>query len=126
MAEERADALIEFGTYDVFEPACLRVGLAVVSGKSVLEEAFGQPMPAYDASSALATHWRKLRLAVLQFDQMPLAHPAQGFRRGPVVQNGKTASRSRCLQRLDIRGLAFFAANPDLFKKVIESNLIVG
>ena len=77
MAEERADALIEFRADDVFEPAGLRVSLGIVDGKSVFEEAFSQPMPAHDAPRALAAHRRKLRLAVLQFDQMPLAHAAQ-------------------------------------------------
>ena len=76
MAEERADALIEFGADDVFEPACLRVRLSIVDGESVFEEAFSQPMPAHDATRALASHRRKLRLAVLQFDKVPLAHPA--------------------------------------------------
>jgi hypothetical protein len=78
MAEERADTLIEFGADDVLEPAGLRVRLGVIDGESVLEEAFGQPMPSHNASCALAAHWRKLRLAVLHFDQVPLAHPAQG------------------------------------------------
>ena len=41
MAEERADALIQFRADDVFETAGLRVGLGVVSRESVFEEAFG-------------------------------------------------------------------------------------
>lgn len=77
VAEKGADALIELRADDMFEPACLRVSLGVIGGESVFEEAFGQPMPAHDASRALAAHWRKLGLAILQFDQMPLAHPAQ-------------------------------------------------
>ncbi len=76
MAEERADALIEFGANDVFEPAGLRVGFGVVYGESIFEETFGQPMPAHYTPRALAADWRKLRLAVLHFDQMPFAHPA--------------------------------------------------
>src|SRR5580692_1234350 len=78
MAEECADALIELRADDVLEPAGLRVRFGVVDGESIFEKAFGQPMPAHDPSCALATHRRKLRLAVLQFDQMPLAHAAQG------------------------------------------------
>ena len=77
VAKERADALIELGADDVFETACLRVSFGIVGGKSVFEEAFGQPMPAHDAPRALTTDWRKLRLAGLQFYQMSLAHPAQ-------------------------------------------------
>src|SRR5277367_4581853 len=127
MAEERTDALIQLRADDVFEPASLRMCLAVVDGESIFEEAFREPVPAHDAPRALASHRRKLRLAVLQFDQMPFAHPAQGFCRRPLGKNGKFASGSGCLQqRLDVRRLALFAANPDLLKKVIEANLIVG
>ena len=79
MAEKRAYTLIEFGADDVFEPAGLRVGLGVVNGESVFEEALGQTMASHDTSCSLAAHSRKLRLTVLQFDQMALAHPAQSF-----------------------------------------------
>ena len=127
MAEERADALIQFGTDNVFEPAGLRMGLGVVDGKSVFEEAFREPMPAHYASRALAPYRSKLRFAVLHFDQMPLAHPAQGSSRRPVGKNGKFASGSGCLQqRLNVRRLALFAAYPDLLKEVIEANLVIG
>jgi len=127
MAKERADALIEFGTDDVLEPACLCMGLGIVYGKSVFEEAFRQPMPAHYASRALAAHRRKLRLAVLDFDQMPLAHSAQSSCCRPLGKNGKFASGSGGLQKgLNVRRLALFTANPYLLKKVIESNLVVG
>src|SRR5580704_14383335 len=77
VAKERADALVEFGADDVLEPAGLGVGLGVVDGKSIFEEAFSKSMPAHDAPRPLAADWRKLRLAGLQFDQMPFAHAAQ-------------------------------------------------
>jgi hypothetical protein len=125
MAEERANALIQLWADDVFEPACLRVGLGVVYGKSIFEEPFSQPMAAHDPPRALAANWRKLRLAVLQFDQMPFAHPAQGPCRRLIVKNGKFTCRSGSLQRLNVGRLALFAANPYLFKKVIETNLVV-
>ena len=70
MAEKRAYTLIEFGADDVFKPAGLRVGLGVVNGESVFEEALCQTMPAHDTSCPLAAHRRKLRLTVLQFDQL--------------------------------------------------------
>src|SRR5271157_262393 len=126
MAKERADALIQLRADDVFETACLRVGFGVVDGESIFEEALSQPMPAHDAARALATHGCELRLAVLHFDQMPLAHPAQGSRRRLIAENGKFASGSSCLQRLDVRRLSLFATNPDLLKKVIKSNFVVG
>ncbi len=127
MAKERADALIEFGADDVFESTGLRMSFGVVDGKSVFEEAFRQPMPAHDASRTLAAHRRKLRLAVLHFDQVPLAHPAQGSCRRSLGKNGKFASGPGGLQKgLNVRRLALFAANPDLLKEVIESNLVVG
>jgi hypothetical protein len=127
MAKERANALIQLRADDVLEPACLRVRLSVVDGESVLEEAFSQPMSAHDATRTLAAHRGELRFAVLQFDQVPFAHAAQGFCRRPLGKNGKFASGSGCLQqRLNVRRLAFFAANPYLLKKVIEPNLVIG
>src|SRR5580704_5730430 len=83
-------------------------------------------MPAHDASRTLAAYWRKLRFAILHFDQMPFAHAAQGSCRRLTGKNRKFASRSSRLQRLDIRRFSLFAANPDLLKKVVESNLVVG
>ena len=68
MAKKCADALIEFRADDVFEPACLCVSFGVVGGKSVFEEAFGQPMPAHHTPCALAADRRKLRFAVFQLD----------------------------------------------------------
>ena len=127
MAEERADALIELRANDVFEPTGLRVRLGVVYGESIFEEAFSQPMPAHHAPRALAAHRCKLRFAVLQFDQMPFAHPTQSSCGRPLGKNGKFASGSGCLQqRLDVRRLALFAANPYLFQKVIEANFVIG
>ena len=127
MAKERANALIQLRADDVLEPACLRVRLSVVDGESVLEEAFSQPMSAHDATRTLAAHRGELRFAVLQFDQVPLAHPAQGSCRRSLGKNGKFASGPGGLQKgLNVRRLALFAANPDLLKEVIESNLVVG
>jgi hypothetical protein len=126
VTKERTDALIQLRADDVLETAGLRVGFGVVYGESIFEETFSQPVPAHDAPRALAAHGRKLRLARLQLDQMPFAHPAQSSRRRLIAENGKFASRSGCLQRLNIRRLSFFAANPDLLKQVIEANLVVG
>src|SRR6202045_3512938 len=91
MGEKRAYTLIEFGADDVFKSAGLRVGLGVVNGESVFEKALCQTMAAHDTSCALATHRRKLRLTVLQFDQMALAHPAQSSYRWLTSKNGKSA-----------------------------------
>jgi len=52
MAEEGADALIEFGTNDVLEFASLSVGFVIVDAESVFEEAFGQTMTAHDIAGA--------------------------------------------------------------------------
>ena len=67
MPEERADALIQFGADDVFEAAGLRVRFGVVDSERIFEEPLGQPMPAHDASGALAAYGRKLRFAISQF-----------------------------------------------------------
>ena len=44
MAEERADALVQFRADDVFEFAGLRVRFGIVNREGVLEEALREPM----------------------------------------------------------------------------------
>ena len=39
VTEESADTLIEFRTDDVFEFACLGVGLGIIDGESIFEKA---------------------------------------------------------------------------------------
>jgi len=68
MAEEAADALVEFGADDVLELASLRVRLGIVDRKRVLEKPLGQPMTAHDIASAAAASRRQLYFTVLQFD----------------------------------------------------------
>ncbi len=45
---------------------------------------------------------------------------------GFVGDQRQSACGARRLQRIDARGLPFFAENPDLFEQVIEADLIVG
>lgn len=66
MAEERADALIQFRAYDVFELAGLRVRFGIVNRKSVLEKSLRKAMPPDDIARALASHGGELRLAILK------------------------------------------------------------
>ena len=69
MAEERADALIEFGADDVLELAGLRVRFGVVNGKCVLKQALRETMAADYVARALASQGCELRFAILQPDQ---------------------------------------------------------
>src|SRR5437016_14283016 len=65
VSEERANALVQLRTDDVFEFAGLRVRLGIVDGKSVLEEALGQAVAADDVARTLAAHARELHFPVL-------------------------------------------------------------
>ena len=68
MAEETADALVQFRADDVLELASLVASLGVFDGESVLEEALGEAMAANNIASATAATWRQLDFAILQFD----------------------------------------------------------
>ena len=69
MAEECADALIQFGADDVLELAGLRVRLGVVDRKCVLKQPLGEAMTPDDVARALASHGGELRLSILKRDQ---------------------------------------------------------
>ena len=69
MAEERADALIQFGADDVLELAGLCVRFEVVDGKCVLEQALRETMATDYIARALASPGGELRFAILQCDQ---------------------------------------------------------
>src|SRR5580658_5748884 len=56
---------------------------------------------------------------------MPFAHPTQGSCRRLIGKYGETTGQSTCLQRFDLCRPALFAADPDLFEKVIEAYLVV-
>src|SRR5579859_7377229 len=81
-------------------------------------------MPAYDATRALAPDRSKLRFAVLQFHQMPLAHASEDFRRRLIRQHGQASCWATGLQRFDQRRLASLAAHPDLLEEVIEADFV--
>ena len=61
MAQERADALVQLGADDVFELAGLVVGLGVIDGESVFEEALGQAVAADDVARAAGAGVGELR-----------------------------------------------------------------
>jgi hypothetical protein len=63
--KERADALVELGTDDVFEFASLRVCFGILDGESVFEETLGKAMAANNVTRALSTPWCELHFAVL-------------------------------------------------------------
>ena len=65
VAEESADALVEFGGDDVLEFAGLRVGFGVVDGEGVFEEALGEAMTADDVAGALAAGGSEMHVAVV-------------------------------------------------------------
>lgn len=77
MAEEGADALVEFGGDDVFELAGLRAGFGIVDGESVFEEAFGEAMTADNVAGAAAAGWREVDVAVVEFDKAEIGHAGE-------------------------------------------------
>src|ERR1700687_4893899 len=67
--KERADTLVQLRADDVFEFAGLRARLGIVDGKSVLEEALGQPVTPDNVTRALAAHGSELHFPVLHLHQ---------------------------------------------------------
>ncbi len=67
VAQEGADALVEFGADDVFEFAGLVVGFGVVYGEGVFEEALGQAVAADYVAGAEGAGGRELDVTVLGF-----------------------------------------------------------
>jgi hypothetical protein len=67
VAQESADALVEFGADDVLEFAGLGLRLGVVDGEGILEEALGEAMTANNVASAAASVGRELYFAVVHF-----------------------------------------------------------
>src|SRR6266566_6563685 len=74
MPEKRANARVKLGADDVLEPACLRVRFDFVDGKSVFEQAFRQAMAAHYVACPLAPRGSKLRLPIVQCNQIEIRH----------------------------------------------------
>ena len=74
MPEKRANTRVKLGADDVLEPARLGVRFGFVDGKSVFEQALRQAMPAHYVARALAPRGSKLRLSIVQRNQMPIRH----------------------------------------------------
>ena len=117
MAQEAADALVEFGADDVFELAGLAASFVVVDAESVLEQAFSEAMAANDiAGSAPA--------AIGEFD-LPIAenvNEAKVFHAGEGADGIDTAGSTDVF---DIGAIAFFGADPNLLEEVIEVDAVV-
>ena len=69
MAEKRADALIELGTDDVFEFASLRVGLGIIDGEGIFEQALCEAMTAHYVASATITSFGEVDGGVAHLDE---------------------------------------------------------
>src|SRR5712692_8415146 len=124
--EERADTLVQLRADDVFELARLRVRLGFVDGKSVLEEALGQAVTADHVARALAAHGRELYLPVLHLHQAQIRHARKNSRSRFLRNNRHLPSGAGRVQALGLRRLPFFAANPNLLEKMVETNFVVG
>lgn len=117
VAEETANALVQFGRDDVFEFTGLAVRFVIIDPESVFEQAFGEAMTADDiASPALA--------AIGQFDLTILEHMDQAkvFHAGERADRVDTAGSADVS---DVGTIALFAANPDLLEEMIEVDTVV-
>src|SRR5437899_7233761 len=74
MPEKRANARVKLGADDVFEPACLSARFGFVDGKSVFEQTFRQAMAAHYVARPLAPRGSKLRLPIVQRNQIEIRH----------------------------------------------------
>src|SRR5258705_9603449 len=70
--------------------------------------------------------WRAGDFIAVEFDQARLGHTREQARRGFPSYNGQMASGTFGAQEFGLRGLAFFAANPDFFEQVIDADVFVG
>jgi hypothetical protein len=69
MAEEGADALIEFGADDVLETAGLLMSFRVADGKGVGEKTLGEAMTADNVTSAPCAGIRQADFAVVLLNE---------------------------------------------------------
>ena len=117
MAEEAADALVQFGADDVFELASLTVRFVVVNAEGVFEEAFRETVTADDiAGAALATVGQFDMAIGFDMDQAEIFHASQSADRIDAAGRADV---------LDIGAIPFFFADPDLLKQMVEVNAVV-
>ena len=65
VAQEAADALVEFGTNNMLEFACLGARLTVVDSEGVRKQAFRQPMTTYHVARPAFSAFRQYDLAAV-------------------------------------------------------------
>ena len=117
MAEETADALIEFGGDDVFELAGLAVGFVIVDAESVLEETLGKTVTTDDVAGAALAAIGKLDVTIgLDVDEAEIFHTREGAD-GIDTAGGADVG--------DVGAIAFFATDPDLLEEMVEVDAVV-
>src|SRR6516164_1165099 len=104
VAEEGADALVEFGRDDVLEAARLLLGFAVFDGESIGEQAFGQAVAANYIAGAAGSRFGEAHFAIaaggtavavaaaairLELNQARIGHAREQARRGFLAKNGQ-------------------------------------
>src|SRR5260370_9890449 len=70
--------------------------------------------------------WRAGDFVSVEFDEARIGHTREQARGGFTSYNRKMSSGTFGAQEFRLRGLAFFAANPDLFEQMIDANVFVG
>ena len=125
MPQERANPLVQLRADDVLEFAGLTVHFLIFDAEGVLEETLGQAMAPHHIPRTLRSCLREAHIAVLQFDQAQIGHAREQARNRLGCDHRKLTRGPFGAQQLLLRGLADFAANPDLFEQVIEANFVV-
>lgn len=115
MIQKRADPVIKLRADDVLELAGVRVRFGIGHGKCVREKPLGQPVAANHIARALLSALREMNLPGAQLDELQVRHAAQ---------HADGVSFFWRAHALDVRGSAFFRANPNLFEQMIEAHLI--
>src|SRR5579864_3346237 len=125
VAQKAANALVQLGRNDVLEFASLVARFGIFDRKRIFEQPLRKAMTAHHVARPLAARRRQVHFAVAQRDQMQIGHAAQNARGWLIGQHRKMPGRSGGAQPLDLRGLAFFPADPDLLEQMIEADFVV-
>jgi hypothetical protein len=117
MAEEGADALVEFGADDVLELAGVGIGFGIGDGESVGEEALGEATAADDIASAIVSALGERDLALMELEEAEV---------GEARDDAARILPAGVADFFDEGRDAFLAENPNLLEEVIEVDFVGG
>src|SRR5579863_8523044 len=122
VAQKAANALVQLGRNDVLEFASLVARFGIFNRERVLKQPLRETMTPHHLARPSAAGRRQVHFAVAQRDQMQIGHAAQNARGRLVGQHRKMPGGSGSAQSLDLRRLAFLAADPDLLEQMVKAD----